>query len=110
MSSSSSAAAAGEEGAAAAPPPQAAPVERCKGANGLEKVVLREVRGSSAEVRSIPHTPTSLSLSVPTCLDVSAVRRRYRSVVPAMLLDVTEQSWLQLLLRSLTHVPLTGSS
>ena len=26
------------------------PVELCKGINGLEKVVLREVRGSSAEV------------------------------------------------------------
>ncbi|KAL5214466.1 hypothetical protein ABZP36_003618 [Zizania latifolia] len=47
-SSSSAAAVAGEESAAA--PPEAGPVERCKGANGLEKVVLREVRGSSAEV------------------------------------------------------------
>lgn len=28
------------------------PVEVCKGVNGLEKVVLREVRGSSAEVKS----------------------------------------------------------
>ena len=27
------------------------PVELVKGVNGLEKVVLREVRGSSAEVR-----------------------------------------------------------
>lgn len=27
-------------------------VEFCKGVNGLDKVVLREVRGSSAEVRS----------------------------------------------------------
>lgn len=26
------------------------PVEVCKGVNGLEKIVLREVRGSSAEV------------------------------------------------------------
>ncbi|CAK9162237.1 unnamed protein product [Ilex paraguariensis] len=26
------------------------PVEVCKGINGLEKIVLREVRGSSAEV------------------------------------------------------------
>ncbi|RZR73193.1 hypothetical protein BHM03_00021288 [Ensete ventricosum] len=29
------------------------PVEICKGVNGLDKVVLREVRGSSAEVRFI---------------------------------------------------------
>ncbi|XP_062226988.1 putative glucose-6-phosphate 1-epimerase [Phragmites australis] len=29
---------------------QLAPVEHCKGVNGLDKVVLREVRGSSAEV------------------------------------------------------------
>ncbi|KAL5216588.1 hypothetical protein ABZP36_007989 [Zizania latifolia] len=49
---SSLAAAVGEESAAAAAaaPPQAGPVERCKGVNGLEKVVLREVRGISAEV------------------------------------------------------------
>lgn len=46
---SSSVAGAGEESGAAAPQGPA-PVERCKGVNGLEKVVLREVRGSSAEV------------------------------------------------------------
>lgn len=31
-------------------PATLAPVELCKGINGLDKVVLREVRGSSAEV------------------------------------------------------------
>lgn len=34
-------------------------MEHCKGANGLDKVVLREVRGSSAEVP--PTTDPSLS-------------------------------------------------
>uniref|UniRef100_A0A0D9WAL2 Glucose-6-phosphate 1-epimerase n=1 Tax=Leersia perrieri TaxID=77586 RepID=A0A0D9WAL2_9ORYZ len=50
--SSSSAGGAAEEGAAAtaAAPQQAGPVVTCKGVNGLEKVVLQEVRGSSAEV------------------------------------------------------------
>ncbi|BAS91420.1 Os04g0658000 [Oryza sativa Japonica Group] len=54
MSSAASASAAGgagEEGAAAAAQPQQeGPVVTCKGVNGLDKVVLREVRGSSAEV------------------------------------------------------------
>ncbi|KAF0890665.1 hypothetical protein E2562_004178 [Oryza meyeriana var. granulata] len=52
MSTSSSATAAaggaGEEGAAQ--PQQVGPVQTCKGVNGLEKVVLREVRSCSAEV------------------------------------------------------------
>lgn len=41
------------------------PVELCKGINGLEKVVLREVRGSSAEV-----TYLSFSLLSPVFLNV----------------------------------------
>lgn len=48
VSASSPAAAAGDE------KQEAAPVRRCKGVNDLDKVVLREVRGSSAEVRIVP--------------------------------------------------------
>lgn len=33
------------------------PVEFCKGVNGLDKVVLREVRGSSVEVRFVSSYP-----------------------------------------------------
>lgn len=44
MSASASSPAAGEEKL------EAAPVRHCKGVNDLDKVVLREVRGSSAEV------------------------------------------------------------
>jgi glucose-6-phosphate 1-epimerase len=55
MSASASSPAAAEEKQEAA----AAPVTHCKGVNDLEKVVLREVRGSSAEVRC-------LSMPVPT--------------------------------------------
>jgi hypothetical protein len=53
--------AAGEEGGAAAVPTQGpVPVERVKAANGLEKVVLREVRGNTVEVRycSLPLSPS----------------------------------------------------
>ena len=48
--------------ASAPPPPSSSvppPVEFCKGINGLDKVILRESRGSSAEV--IPSLSLSLS-------------------------------------------------
>lgn len=54
-SASSPAAAAGDE------KQEAAPVRRCKGVNDLDKVVLREVRGSSAEVRTRLQLPLPLS-------------------------------------------------
>jgi hypothetical protein len=47
----------------------APPVQQCKGVNGLDKVVLREVRGCSAEVvyAASPSFPCpSLMRSVPT--------------------------------------------
>lgn len=56
MSASASSPPAGEE------KPEAAPVRHCKGVNDLHKVVLREVRGSSAEV-SIPPLPASLQVA-----------------------------------------------
>jgi hypothetical protein len=63
MSSAASASAAGGAGevgaAAAAQPQQEGPVVTCKGVNGLDKVVLREVRGSSAEVRLVLPPPLS---------------------------------------------------
>lgn len=33
-------------------------VDQCKGVNGLDKVVLREVKGSSAEVRFVSFNPS----------------------------------------------------
>ena len=59
----SSSAAGEESGGAAAPAPQGpVPVERVRAANGLEKVILREVRGNSVEVRYCSLAPLSLSL------------------------------------------------
>jgi hypothetical protein len=54
-----------ESGGAAALPQGPVPVEHVKAANGLEKVVLREVRGNSVEVRyCCAQRPLSLSLSL----------------------------------------------
>jgi hypothetical protein len=75
--------AAGEESGGAAVPTQGpVPVERVKAANGLEKVVLREVRGNTVEVRYC----SLVSLSPPRfrLVGVSAVRSRYRSAAPAV--------------------------
>jgi hypothetical protein len=74
--------AAGEESGAAAVPTQGpVPVERVKAANGLEKVVLREVRGNTVEV---PYCPPCVSLPRFRLVGVSAVRSRYRSAAPAV--------------------------
>lgn len=40
------------------------PVEICKGVNDLDKVVLRGLRGSSAEVRSLHPFPLSGSVDL----------------------------------------------
>ena len=53
---------------------EAAPVTHCKGVKDLDKVVLREVRGSSAEVLCCTHIPFLRLLSV------LAARSRRRSV------------------------------
>ena len=70
-----------------------APVVQCKGVNDLDKVVLREVRGSSAEVLRCIH-PLSPALPISP--------RHMLSVPPArsMALDVTMQSRPQLLRQS----------
>jgi len=76
MSASASSPPAGEENKQ-----EAAPVRHCKGVNDLDKVVLREVRGSSAEV------PVCHSWSV-DCgrVTVAAAGSRRRSVALAMVL------------------------
>jgi len=78
MSASASSPPAGEENKQ-----EAAPVRHCKGVNDLDKVVLREVRGSSAEVRS--RLPLPLSCVRPLGR-VPAAGSRRRSVAPAMVL------------------------
>jgi hypothetical protein len=60
--SSASASSAGDDNKAPQPPPQElAPVQQCKGVNGLDKVVLREVRGCSAEVLRCAPLPPGFS-------------------------------------------------
>ena len=74
-----------------------APVVQCKGVNDLDKVVLREVRGSSAEVlRCIHPLSPALPISPRHMLSVPPARSRRRS----MALDVTMQSRPQLLRQS----------
>jgi hypothetical protein len=60
---SASASSAGDEKGGAARTQEPVPVQQCKGANGLDKVVLREVRGCSAEVvlSSVAPLPVSPS-------------------------------------------------
>lgn len=84
---SASASSAGDDKGGASSSHELAPVQQCKGVNGLDKVVLREVRGCSAEVVYMFCLPFSLSLP-----RVPAARSRRGSRLPHMVLCVTEQS------------------
>lgn len=76
------------------------PVEFCKGVNGLDKVVLREVKGSSAEVRFVPLFSRSRSVTFFFVLsssftnsrrnEISLLASEFRFVSDSIVLDLIE--------------------